>query len=205
MCIRDRISSPSGAGKTSACHKLIERDKSIALSISDTTRSPRDNEIDGVDYNFINEDEFKNRIKNKSYIEYANVFGNFYGSQYKNIINHFKNGSDILFDIDWQGAKQLKSSSFKNIVSIFIVPPSKDAIYKRLKSRALTSGDNEKAIENRMNKYETEMRHKNDYDYVVINNKLEKCVEEILNIIHVERKKRRRQLNLVNKVRELTS
>ena len=83
------ISSPSGAGKTSACHKLIERDKSIALSISDTTRSPRDNEIDGVDYNFINKDEFKSRIKNKSYIEYANVFGNFYGSQYKNIINHF--------------------------------------------------------------------------------------------------------------------
>ena len=111
------ISSPSGAGKTSACHKLIERDKSIALSISDTTRLPRDNEIDGVDYNFINEDEFKNRIKNKSYIEYANVFGNFYGSQYKNIINHFKNGSDVLFDIDWQGAKQLKNS-FYNFESL---------------------------------------------------------------------------------------
>ena len=181
------ISSPSGAGKTSACHKLIERDKSIALSISDTTRSPRDNEIDGVDYNFINEDEFKNRIKNKSYIEYANVFGNFYGSQYKNIINHFKNGSDVLFDIDWQGAKQLKSSSFKNIVSIFIVPPSKDAIYRRLKSRAVTSGDNEKAIENRMNKYETEMRHKNDYDHVVINDKLETCVDELEKIINNKR------------------
>ena len=181
------ISSPSGAGKTSACHRLIERDKSIALSISDTTRSPRDNEIDGVDYNFINEDEFKNRIKNKSYIEYANVFGNFYGSQYKNIIDHFKNGSDVLFDIDWQGAKQLKNSSFKNIVSIFIVPPSKDAIYERLKSRAVTSGDNEKAIENRMNKYETEMRHKNDYDYVVINNKLETCVDELEKIIDNKR------------------
>ncbi len=182
------ISSPSGAGKTSACHKLIERDKSIALSISDTTRLPRDNEIDGVDYNFINENEFKNRIKNKSYIEYANVFGNFYGSQYKNIINHFKNGSDILFDIDWQGARQLKSSSFKNIVSIFIVPPSKDAIYKRLKSRAITSGDNEKAIENRMNKYETEMRHRNDYDHVVINDNLETCVDELEKIINNKRR-----------------
>ena len=181
------ISSPSGAGKTSACHKLIERNKTIALSISDTTRSPRDNEIDGVDYNFINEDEFKNRIKNKSYIEHANVFGNYYGSQYKNIINHFKNGSDVLFDIDWQGAKQLKSSSFKNIVSIFIVPPSKDAIYKRLKSRAVASGDNEKAIENRMNKYETEMRHKNDYDYVVINDELETCVDELEKIIKDKR------------------
>ena len=182
------ISSPSGAGKTSACHKLIERDKSIALSISDTTRSPRDNEIDGVDYNFINEDEFKNRIKNNSYIEYANVFGNFYGSQYTNIINHFKNGSDVLFDIDWQGAKQLKSSSLKNIISIFIIPPSKDAIYKRLKSLAITSGDNEKAIENRINKYETEMKHRNDYDYVVINNKLETCVDELEKIINNKRK-----------------
>ena len=181
------ISSPSGAGKTSACHELIKRDKSIALSISDTTRSPRDNEIDGVDYNFINEDEFKNRIKTKSYIEHANVFGNFYGSQYKNITDHFKNGSDVLFDIDWQGAKQLKNSSFKNIVSIFIVPPSKDAIYKRLKSRAVTSGDNEKAIENRMNKYETEMSHKNDYDYVVINDKLETCVDELEKIIKNKR------------------
>ena len=181
------ISSPSGAGKTSVCHKLIARDKSIALSISDTTRSPRDNEIDGVDYNFINEDEFKNRIKNKSYIEYANVFGNFYGSQYKNIINHFKNGRDVLFDIDWQGAKQLKNSPFKNIVSIFIVPPSKDVIYKRLKSRAVTSGDNEKAIENRMNMYETEMRHKNDYDHVVINDNLETCVDELEKIINNKR------------------
>ena len=182
------ISSPSGAGKTSACRKLIERDKSIALSISDTTRLPRDNEIDGVDYYFIKEDEFKNRIKNKSYIEHANVFGNFYGSQYKNIIYHFKNGSDVLFDIDWQGAKQLKNSSFKNIVSIFIVPPSKDAIYKRLKSRAVTSGDNEKAIENRMNKYETEMGHKNDYDHVVINDKLETCVDELEKIINTKRR-----------------
>mgnify|MGYP005732210271 CR=1 FL=1 len=181
------ISSPSGAGKTSACHKLIERDKSIALSISDTTRSPRDNEIDGVDYNFINEDEFKNRIKNKSYIEYANVFGNYYGSQYKNITNHFKNGCDILFDIDWQGAQQLKSSTLKNIVSIFIIPPSKDVIYQRLKSRAITSGDDERAIESRMNKYETEMRHRNDYDHIVINDKLEYCVDEIEKIINIKR------------------
>ena len=182
------ISSPSGAGKTSVCRKLIERDKSIGLSISDTTRPPRDNEIDGVDYNFINEEEFKNNITNKSYIEYANVFGNFYGSRYQNIDNHFNKGRDILFDIDWQGAKQLKNSSFKNIVSTFIIPPSKDVIYQRLKSRAVTSGDNEQAIESRMNKYETEMRHKNDYDHVVINDKLETCVDEIETIIKNKRK-----------------
>ena len=182
------ISSPSGAGKTTVCNKLIERDKSIALSISDTTRPARDNEKDGVDYNFIKEEEFKSRIKNKSYIEYANVFGNFYGSQYKNITYHFENGRDILFDIDWQGAKQLKNSSFVNIVSIFIIPPSKDAIYQRLKLRAKTSGDNQMAIEKRMKKYETEMAHKNDYDYIVINEKLEICVDEIESIINKKRK-----------------
>ena len=182
------ISSPSGAGKTSVCHKLIERDKSIALSISDTTRPARDNEKDGVDYNFIKEEEFKIRIKNKSYIEYANVFGNFYGSQYKNITDHFENGRDILFDIDWQGAKQLKNASFVNIVSIFIIPPSKDTIYQRLKLRAKTSGDNQMAIEKRMEKYETEMAHKNDYDYIVINEKLEICVDEIESIISKKRK-----------------
>tara|TARA_Y100000816_G_scaffold270452_1_gene234207 strand:- start:1470 stop:2066 length:597 start_codon:yes stop_codon:yes gene_type:complete len=182
------ISSPSGAGKTSVCHKLIERDNSIALSISDTTRPARDNEKDGVDYNFIKEEEFKDRIKNQSYIEFANVFGNFYGSQYKNITDHFENGRDILFDIDWQGAKQLKNSSFMNIVSIFIIPPSKDVIYQRLKLRAKTSGDNEISIDKRMKKYETEMSHKNDYDYIVINEKLETCVDEIEKIIQKKRK-----------------
>ena len=186
------ISSPSGAGKTSVCHKLIERDKSIALSISDTTRSPRDNEIDGVDYNFIEEEEFKNKIINKSHLSIRRQRQMCIRDRYKSTINHFKNGRDVLFDIDWQGAKQLKSSSFKNIVSIFIIPPSKDAIYQRLKSRAITSGDNEEAIESRMNKYETEMRHRNDYDHIVINDKLETCVDELEKIINNKRR------NLIN-------
>ncbi len=186
------ISSPSGAGKTTVCRKLIERDKSIGLSISDTTRKARDNEKNGVDYNFINQREFKERIKNKSYIEYANVFGNFYGSQLNNIINHFDNGKDILFDIDWQGASQLKKSDFSNIVSIFIIPPSKKIIYERLKLRSKTSGDNENAIDNRMKKYDTEMRHKDHYDYVILNKDLETCVREIETII------RNHRLNLTN-------
>ncbi len=188
------ISSPSGAGKTSVCHKLIERDKSIALSISDTTRSPRDNEIDGVDYNFIEEEEFKNKILNKSYIEYAYVFGNFYGSQYKNIISNFEDNKDVLFDIDWQGAAQLKKSSYSNILSIFIIPPSKDIINERLKLRAKTSGDDTNAINERMKKYETEMSHQDDYDYVVINKELEKCVKDIELIIAAYRKKITNQL-----------
>ena len=182
------ISSPSGAGKTSVCQKLTSRDKDIGLSISDTTRRARDNEVDGIDYNFIDESEFRQRIKNEVYIEHANVFGNFYGSLLSNITNNFKKNKDVLFDIDWQGASQLKKSSFSNIVSIFIIPPSKDSIYKRLKSRSKKSGDDNTAIDNRMKKYETEMSHKEDYDYIVINDDLETCVKEIENIIIKNRK-----------------
>ena len=177
------ISSPSGAGKTSVCHRLLERDDQLGLSISDTTRSARDNEIDGKDYNFISKDEFKKRIRENAYIEFATVFGNFYGSLYSNIEEHFSNGRDILFDIDWQGATQLKKSSYSNIISIFIIPPSKDTIFERLTSRSKRSGDNKESIENRMKEYETEMSHKDEYDYVVINNKLDACVTEIEKII----------------------
>ena len=162
------ISSPSGAGKTSVCQKILERDKSIGLSISDTTRPARNNEINGIDYNFIEVSEFKQKIESNSYIEYANVFGNYYGSPHKNITDHFENNQHILFDIDWQGALQLRKSTFPNIVSIFIIPPSKDVIFERLKLRAKTSGDNLEAINNRMKEYETEMNHKDDYDYVVV-------------------------------------
>ena len=179
------ISSPSGAGKTSVCHRLLERDDQLGLSISDTTRSARDNEIDGKDYNFISKDEFKRRIRENAYIEFATVFGNFYGSLYSNIEEHFSNGRDILFDIDWQGATQLKKSSYSNIISIFIIPPSKDTIFERLTSRSKRSGDNKESIENRMKEYETEMSHKDEYDYVVINNKLDACVTEIEQIIKI--------------------
>ena len=183
------VSSPSGAGKTSVCQKLIQRNNKIALSISDTTRPARDNERNGIDYNFISKIEFIKRIDNGSYIEHANVFGNFYGSQFKNIIKNFDDNRDVLFDIDWQGASQLKKSSYSNIISIFIIPPSKDAIYERLKLRAKTSGDDKNAINERMKKYETEMSHQDDYDYVVINKDLEKCIKDIEFIIDQHRKR----------------
>mgnify|MGYP001467056633 CR=1 FL=1 len=183
------ISSPSGAGKTTVCKELIARNNNICLSISDTTRQARDNESNGIDYNFIEESEFKERIKKNSYIEYARVFGNYYGSQRKNIIDCFKKNKDALFDIDWQGAEQLKKSSLSNIISIFITPPSKEVIYHRLKLRAKSSGDDEDAIDKRMKKYETEMSHKNNYDYIIINEDLGKCVDEIELIIKNSRKK----------------
>lgn len=183
------ISSPSGAGKTSVCKKIIENNKGISISISDTTRPARNNEVDGIDYNFISSIEFDERIKNNLYIEYAKVFNNYYGSQKKNIIKLFNEGNDVLFDIDWQGAKQLRESNYSKILSIFIVPPSKEAIYERLKFRTEKSGGNNKDIENRMKQFEIEMSHKDEYDFIVMNDDFETCVKRIESIILEERKK----------------
>ena len=199
------VSSPSGAGKTSVCRKILENNDSIQISISATTRKPRKNEVDGIDYNFISRDDFENKIKNNEFLEYAEVFDNFYGSLIKDVEKIAKSKKDVLFDIDWQGTQQLYQSKPGNLVSIFILPPSKDEIENRLRQRKVDSGDDESIINKRMSKFKDEISHWVEYDYVVINNKLDACADEILNIIHVERKKRRRQLNLVNKVRELTS
>ena len=177
------ISSPSGAGKSSICKQLLNDDPQLSISISDTTRSPRDNETNGKDYNFIEKNEFERRIKNNEYIEYANVFGNYYGSLYKNVQKSLNNGYDVLFDIDWQGSLQLKASNQPNLLTIFVTPPSKEIIYKRLKSRAKKSGDNEQAIQFRMKMYETEMSHQNEYEHIVVNDKFEECVLKIKKII----------------------
>ena len=127
------ISSPSGAGKSSICKQLLKDDPQLSISISDTTRQPRDNETNGTDYNFIEKDEFEQRIKNNDYIEYANVFGNYYGSLQKGVQKLLDDGFDVLFDIDWQGSLQLKASNQPNLLTIFITPPSKEVIYERLK------------------------------------------------------------------------
>ena len=183
------ISSPSGAGKTSVCKKILENNKGISISISDTTRPARNNEVDGIDYNFISSIEFDERIKSNLYIEYAKVFNNYYGSQKENIIKLFNEGKDVLFDIDWQGAKQLRESNYSRILSIFIVPPSKEAIYERLKFRTEKSGGNNQDIENRMKQFEIEMSHKDEYDFIVMNDDFETCVKRIESIILDERKK----------------
>ena len=177
------IPSPSGAGKTSICKRLLKENNKINVSISDTTRAPRDNEINGNDYNFISENEFKRKIKNNEYVEFAKVFGNYYGSLKENVNSILSAGNDVLFDIDWQGAKQLRKSSYSNMLTFFIIPPSKDVIYERLKQRAKMSGDDEKAINKRMSMYETEMSHKQDYDHVVINEDIDKCITEIKELI----------------------
>ena len=177
------ISSPSGAGKSTICKKLLKDDPQLNISISDTTRPPRDNETNGTDYNFIEKNEFERRIKNNEYIEYANVFGNYYGSLYKDVQKSLDNGFDVLFDIDWQGSLQLKASSQPNLLTIFIIPPSKEIIYERLKLRAEKSGDDEQAVQYRMKMYETEMSHQNEYKYIVENDRFEECVLKIKEII----------------------
>jgi guanylate kinase len=183
------ISSPSGAGKSSICQQLLKDDPKLSISISDTTRLPRDNETDGKDNNFIEKDEFENRINNNKYIEYANVFGNYYGSLNETVQNLQDSGFDVLFDIDWQGSLQLKASNQPNLLSIFIIPPSKEIIYERLKLRAEKSGDSERAIQYRMEMYETEMSHQNEYEYIVENDKFDECVLKIKQIISEARTK----------------
>lgn len=177
------ISSPSGAGKTTICKRLLDENNSICISISDTTRSPRNNEINGHDYNFISEGEFKRKIINNEYLEFAKVFGNYYGSLRESVNCMLNAGNDVLFDIDWQGAEQIKKSSYSNMLSFFIMPPSKEVIYERLHLRAKMSGDDEASINKRMSMFEIEMSHQKDYDHIVINEDIETCLDEIKKII----------------------
>tara|TARA_B100000886_G_scaffold86704_1_gene56907 strand:+ start:3777 stop:4376 length:600 start_codon:yes stop_codon:yes gene_type:complete len=181
------ISSPSGAGKTSICKKLISHDKKIKLSVSYTTRAPRDNETNGLDYFFISNDKFNSKILDNSFLEYANVFGNYYGTSKKNVEEILSKGSDVLFDIDWQGASQIINSNLARIVTIFLTPPSKDAVLERLEKRSKETGDSYDAIQKRMLEYENEMTHANEYKYVVVNENILECTEKVISIIENER------------------
>ena len=182
------VSSPSGAGKTTICKKLLLNDENLSISISDTTRRSRANEINGQDYNFISEELFKERINSDKYLEYASVFGHYYGSLKSEIDKNFLLGKDVIFDIDWQGAKQIKDSTYNNILSFFIMPPSKNIIFERLKLRATESGDDEESIKTRMTNYERDISYQREYDHVLINDELDTCVEQISKLIYLRRK-----------------
>jgi len=196
------ISSPSGAGKTSICKKLLEIDDKIKPSVSVTTREPRRNEINGVDYIFTTIEDFKKKISNDEFLEYADVFNNKYGT----LINSTKlladKGYDVLFDIDWQGTQQL-SQVEENILTIFILPPSKEEIEKRLKKRESENSKNSDIVKDRMLRFEDELSHWKEYDYVVTNDNFDNCVIEITNIINVERKKRTIKKSILTKIRDL--
>tara|TARA_Y100001970_G_C14142811_1_gene808168 strand:- start:786 stop:1412 length:627 start_codon:yes stop_codon:yes gene_type:complete len=177
------LSSPSGAGKTTLTNLLSKIDN-FELSISHTTRQPRPNEVANKDYFFVNDDEFKRLIKNEEFLEYAKVFNNFYGTTRTPVINNLDNGKNVLFDIDWQGADQIKNKKLDyKLITFFILPPSKEILFERLSNRHIK----EKLIaEERINQFERDVLHWINYDYVVINDDLDSCFLKIKNLISAE-------------------
>ncbi len=174
------LSSPSGAGKTTLVKKLSSIEN-FEISISYTTRIPRLNEVNGKDYYFINTEDFNELIKKNELLEYAEVFNNFYGSSKNKVIDNLKLGKNVVFDIDWQGTKQIKEKNLNyKLISIFILPPSKKTLINRLSER---ENNDEKIINQRMKKFEIDVKHWVDYDFVVINDDLETCFLELKEII----------------------
>ncbi len=187
------LSSPSGAGKTTLSRLLLEGDKNLRLSISATTRQPRANEVDGIHYFFLEPDEFDARRKAGEFLESAEVFGHFYGTPRQPVEDALAAGHDVLFDIDWQGARQLAAHANDNLVSIFVLPPSREALAGRLQTRGAETAE---AIASRMSAASNEISHWNEYDYVVINDDIDRCLAEIRSILTAERLKRRRNPGL---------
>ena len=177
------LSSPSGAGKTTLV-KMLSKMDNYEISISHTTRQPRHNEVNNKDYYFVNEDEFKRLINNQEFLEYAKVFSNFYGTTRTPVIDRLNKSKNVLFDIDWQGADQIKNKKLDyKLVTFFILPPSKEVLFERLSNRDMK----DKLIaEERMKQFERDVLHWINYDYVVINDDLENCYSKITNLINAE-------------------
>ncbi len=173
------LSSPSGAGKTTITKKIQQKFNTFKISVSHTTRKPRPNEVNGVDYNFVSLDTFKKLISEKKLYEHAKIFDNYYGTS-KETVDELIKTNDLIFDIDWQGNKQLSKYKNLNIVKIFITTKNKEELKKRLLKR---NQDSDKEVEKRLKSFEEDIDHWNDYDYIVINNNLENCFKQIENII----------------------
>ena len=187
------LSSPSGAGKTSIARYVLDKDKNIKLSVSLTTRKKRKNEKAGIDYDFISKDVFETKIKNNFFLEWATVFGNYYGTSREKVQKTLQKGNDVLFDIDWQGTQQLSDNKDFDLVTIFILPPSKTVLEKRLNNRAQ---DSKIEVIKRMSQASDEISHYMEYNYIVINNNLEDASNQVLSILKAERLKRKRMINL---------
>ncbi len=187
------LSSPSGAGKTSIARYILDKDKNIKLSVSLTTRKKRKNEKAGIDYDFISKDVFETKIKNNFFLEWATVFGNYYGTSREKVQKTLQEGNDVLFDIDWQGTQQLSDNKDFDLVTIFILPPSKTVLEKRLNNRAQ---DSKIEVIKRMSQASDEISHYMEYNYIVINNNLEDASNQVLSILKAERLKRKRLINL---------
>ena len=177
------FSSPSGAGKTTLV-KLISDNKKNFISVSHTTRSPRSNEVNGIDYYFIDRNQFQKLINENEFLEYAEVFGNYYGTSKKEIIKKLDEGKNVIFDIDWQGTEQIIEQKLNyKLVTIFILPPSKKVLHNRLSNRDMKD---KLIVEERMKQFDKDILHWKNYDYVVINDELKKCHKKIVNILESE-------------------
>ena len=179
------LSSPSGAGKTTLTKKIQQKYNSFRISVSHTTRKPRSNEVDGVDYNFVSEKKFQELISAGEFYEYAKIFGNYYGTS-KKTVNELIKKNDIIFDIDWQGTKQLSKFKELNLVKIYLLPPNKDELKERLIKR---NQDSTKEVQKRFKAFDEDIKHWADYDYVIINKDLENCYKQIEKIISSNKKK----------------
>jgi guanylate kinase len=187
------LSSPSGTGKTTLTKKLAENNKNFAISISHTTRKPRPNEINGKDYYFVSKKKFKDLLKENNFFEYANIFDNWYATLKKPVLELLSRGKDVLFDIDWQGTKQLNKIKNLSLVTFFILPPNLKVLKKRLLNR---HEGQEQLVKKRMDKFNEEVSHWNEYNYVVVNDDLNKCYDNILSIMMSEKKGLSQKQNL---------
>ena len=195
------MSSPSGAGKTTLSRRLLAADPNITMSVSVTTRQPRPGEVNGKDYHFIQHEEFARLRDRGDLLEYAEVFGNFYGTPKRPVLDALQAGRDVLFDIDWQGTQQLGAAMGEDLVRIFILPPSAEELRERLIGRAQ---DSSSTVARRMAKAADEISHWPEYDYVIVNENIDTANAEIEAILRAERLRRRRQVGLTQFVRELT-
>ncbi|WP_340314245.1 guanylate kinase [Rhizorhabdus argentea] len=196
------LSSPSGAGKSTIARRLLASDDHLKMSVSATTRPMRPGEIEGVDYHFVDLEHFREMASNHEFLEWAHVFNHRYGSPRQPIEEMLAAGLDVLFDIDWQGAQQLYQTCGGDVVRVFILPPSMEELEDRLRRRAT---DSEEVITGRMQRAAAEISHWDGYDYVLINDDIERCFAEVKDILEAERLKRSRQTGLIGFIRKLTT
>ncbi|MEQ8655178.1 MAG: guanylate kinase [Kiloniellales bacterium] len=194
------LSSPSGAGKTTLSRALLAEDKAFSMSISATTRPPRPGEVEGKDYLFVSADEFAQMVRDEAFLEHATVFDHRYGTPRAPVEAALKSGRDVLFDIDWQGTQQVRANAGKDLVSIFILPPSVEELERRLHTRAQDSAE---VVRGRMAKAANEMSHWAEYDYVIVNQTVEASLAQLRAIVVAERLRRERRVGLVDFVRDL--
>lgn len=196
------VSSPSGAGKSTIARKLLAADRGLELSVSATTRPIRPGEVDGRDYHFVDVPTFKQMVADNQFLEWAHVFGHRYGTPRAPVDKALGEGRDVLFDVDWQGAQQLYQQAGGDVVRVFIFPPSLTELERRLHARGT---DSEEVIQGRMSRATSEISHWDGYDYVLINDEVDRCFDEVQTILNAERLKRSRQQGLIGFVRHLTT